>query len=141
MNSFKTRSSARKNVMVIVYTFASMFFLAFFALKISVTSWLYIEGLLLIACIFCIALVAKTHWEIEFKENSISLYNTGNYQSFFLENLKRSQITVKQTEKQKRKNRGDLRVADTPFRMYDVEHCSEMIQYIQEYVPEKRKRT
>ena len=87
MNSFKTQSTARKSVLTIIYTFIPMFLLAFFGLKIAVITWLYFEGLLLLVFLFCLFLVSKTRWEIEFKDNNVSLVNTWNHRNYYFENL------------------------------------------------------
>ena len=90
MSSFKTRSTARKSVLAIVYTYIPMFLLAFLGLKIAMITWLYLESMLLLVFAFCLFLVSKTHWEIELQGNNISLVNTGNRQSYYIENLTQS---------------------------------------------------
>ena len=135
MNSFKTRSSARKNILTMIFTYVPMFALAFLGLKIAVVTWLFFEGILGLTFCLCLFLVARTHWEIEFKGSSILLYNTGNRQSYCLENLTQSDLILKQSNGQKRKNRCDLKIANTPFGIYDVERCSDMAAYICENIP------
>lgn len=135
MNSFTTRSSARKNVHTMVFTFIPLFALAFFGLKINLTAWLFFEGILVLTFCFCLFLVAKTHWEIEFKGNHVFLYNTGNRQSYRVENLSGSDLLIKQTDAQKRKNLCDLKIKNTPFAIYDIERHNELAAYIQENLP------
>ena len=109
MNSFKTRSSARKSVLTIVYTFIPLFLLAFLGLTITVAAWIFFEVILLFAFAFCLFLVSKTHWEIEFQGNTVYLYNTGNRQQYCIENLTQSALLIKQTQKQKAHNTGQNR--------------------------------
>ena len=135
MNSFKTQSTARKSVLTIIYTFIPMFLLAFFGLKIAVITWLYFEGLLLLVFLFCLFLVSKTRWEIEFKDNNVSLVNTWNHRNYYFENLTQSDIIMKQTQKQKKKNCCDLKIANTPFGIYDVKRYDELMVYIQKNIP------
>ena len=136
MNSFKTKSTARKSVLTIIYTFTPMFLLAFWGLKISIITWLYFECVLLLVFMFCLFLVSKTHWEIEFQNNNISLVNTGNHQSYYIENLTQSDLIIKQSQKQKKKNCCDLKIANTQFGIYDVKQCEELAAYIQKVIPE-----
>ena len=136
MSPFKTRSTARKSVLAIVYTYIPMFLLAFLGLKVAVITWLYLEGMLLLVFAFCLFLVSKTHWEIELQGNNISLVNTGNRQSYYIENLIQADFIIKQTQKQKNNNSCDLQIRNTPFRMYDVRHCDKLLIYIQEHIPE-----
>ena len=136
MNSFKTRSSARKSVLTIVYTFIPLFLLAFLGLTITVAAWIFFEVILLFAFAFCLFLVSKTHWEIEFQGNTVYLYNTGNRQQYCIENLTQSALLIKQTQKQKAHNTADLFIADTPLRMYDVQNCTELLTFIRENIPQ-----
>lgn len=136
MNSFKTKSTAHKSVLTIICTFIPMFLLAFLGLKIAVITWLYFEGVFLLVFLFCLFLVSKTHWEIEFKDNNVSLVNTGNGQSYYIENLTQSDLIIKQSQKQKKKNCCDLKIANTPFGIYDVKRCEELAAYIQKVIPE-----
>ena len=136
MDSFKTRSTARKSVLAIIYAYIPMFLLAFLGLKVAMITWLYLEGMLLLTSAFCLLLVSKTHWEIELQGNNISLVNTGNRQSYYLENLTQADFIIKQTQKQKNNNSCDLQIGNTPIRMYDVKHCDKLLIYIQEHIPE-----
>ena len=103
MNSFKTKSTARKSVLTIIYTFIPMFLLAFWGLKIAVITWLYFEIVFLAVFVLCLFLVSKTHWEIEFQGNNVHLVNTGNRQSYYIDNLTQSDLIIKQSPKQKKK--------------------------------------
>ena len=136
MNSFKTRSSARKSVLTIVYTFIPLFLLAFLGLTITVAAWIFFEVILLFAFAFCLFLVSKTHWEIEFQGNTVYLYNTGNRQQYCIENLTQSALLIKQTQKQKSNNAADLLIGDTTLRMYDVQNCTELLTFIRENIPQ-----
>ena len=135
MSSFKTQSTARKSMLTIIYTFIPMFILAFLGLKIAVITWLYFEGVFLLVFLFCLFLVSKTHWEIEFKDNNLNLVNTGNHQSYYIENLTQSDLIIKQTQNQKKKNCCDLKIANTPFGIYDVKRYDELMVYIQKNIP------
>lgn len=135
MNSFKTRSSARKSVLTIVYTFIPLFLLAFLGLTITVAAWIFFEVILLFAFAFCLFWVSKTHWEIEFQGNTVYLYNTGNRQQYCIENLTQSSLLIKQTQKQKSNNAADLLIGDTTLRLYDVQNCSDLLTYVRENLP------
>ena len=132
MNSFKTRSTARKSVHTIIYTFIPMFALAFLGLKIAVTTWLFFEIILLFVFCFTLFLTAKTHWEIQFENGKVLVYNTGNRQSYIFEQLRQSDFHIKQNEKQKANNSCDMRIEDSVFVFYDVQSCQEMLAYIRE---------
>ena len=101
MDSFKTRSTARKSVLTVIYTFIPLFALAFLGLKITVAAWLFFEIILLAVFGFCLLLTSKTHWEIQFEDGKVLIYNTGNRQSYIFEQLKQSDFHIKQSEKQK----------------------------------------
>lgn len=135
MNSFKTRSRAKRNVLTVIFTFIPLFALAFLGLKVAVVTWLFFEGVLALVFCICLLLVAKTHWEIEFRDAHILLYNTGNHQSYSLDDLTRSDLIIKQSDAQKQKNTCDLTFKDMPFRLYDVACHNEMVTYIQEHFP------
>ena len=135
MNSFKTKSTARKSVLTIIYTFIPMFLLAFWGLKIAVITWLYFEIVFLAVFVLCLFLVSKTHWEIEFQGNNVNLVNTGNRQSYYIDNLTQSDLIIKQSPKQKKKNCCDVKIANTPFGIYDVKRYNELMIYIQENIP------
>lgn len=135
MNSFRTRSSARKSVLTIIYTFIPMFALAFLGLKIAVTTWLFFEIVLLLTFGFTLFLTAKTHWEIQFENDKVIVYNTGNRQSYVFEQIKQSDFHIKQSQKQKEKNTCDMKIEDAVFAFYDVQSCQEMLGYIRENFP------
>ena len=135
MNSFRTRSSARKSVLTIIYTFIPMFALAFLGLKIAVTTWLFFEIVLLLTFGFTLFLTAKTHWEIQFENDKVIVYNTGNRQSYVFEQVKQSDFHIKQSKKQKEANTCDMKIEDAVFAFYDVQSCQEMLAYIQENFP------
>ena len=135
MHSFKTRSTAEKSVRTLVFTFIPMFALAFLGLKIAVITWLFFEGILLLTFAFCLLLSSKTHWEIEFKNDSVLLYNTGNRRNYVFDQLVQSDFIIKQNEKQKAKNTCDMRIADAPFVFYDVQSYQQMMSYIQKIFP------
>ncbi len=135
MNSFRTRSSARKSVLTIIYTFIPMFALAFLGLKIAVTTWLFFEIVLLLTFGFTLFLTAKTHWEIQFENDKVIVYNTGNRQSYVFEQIKQSDFHIKQSQKQKEKNTCDMKIEDAVFAFYDVQSCQEMLGYIRDNFP------
>ena len=118
-----------------VFTFIPMFALAFLGLKVAVITWLFFEGFLFATFCFCLFLVSKTKWEIEFKNNNIFLYHTGNRQSYYVENLTQSDLVIKQSNTQKHKNRCDLKIKNTPFVICDVKLHNELLAYIQENIP------
>ena len=135
MDSFKTRSTARKSVLTVIYTFIPLFALAFLGLKIAVVTWLFFEIILLVVFGFCLLLTSKTHWEIQFENDKVLIYNTGNRQSYIFEQLKQSDFHIKQSEKQKSNNACDMKIEDSIFAFYDVQSCREMLAYIQKNFP------
>ena len=135
MHTFQTRSTAAKSVRTMIYTFIPMFALAFLGLKVAVATWLFLEGMLLLCFLFCLAFSAKTHLEIRFEDDKVLVYNTGNKQSYVFEDLKQSDFHIQQSEKQKAKNACDMRLEDSVFRFYDVQACQEMQAYIREHFP------
>ena len=135
MDSFKTRSTARKSVLTVIYTFIPLFALAFLGLKITVAAWLFFEIILLAVFGFCLLLTSKTHREIQFENDKVLIYNTGNRQSYIFEQLKQSDFHIKQSEKQKSNNACDMRIEDSVFAFYDVQSCREMLAYIQKNFP------
>lgn len=135
MNTFQTRSSARKSVLTLIYTFIPLFALAFLGLKIAVTTWLFFEIILLLTFGFTLLLTARTHWEIRFENDKVLIYNTGNRQSYVFQQIKQSDFHIKQSAKQKEKNTCDMKIEDSVFAFYDVQSCREMLAYIQENFP------
>jgi hypothetical protein len=135
MSSFKTRSTARKSVLTVIYTFIPLFALAFLGLKVAVATWLFFEIILLLVFGFCLLLTGKTHWEIQFKNDQVLVYNTGNRQSYIFEHLKQSDFHIKQSGKQKARNSCDMKLEDSIFVFYDVQSCQEMLVYIQKNFP------
>ena len=135
MNSFKTRSTARKSVLMIIYTFIPMFALAFLGLKVAVATWLFIEIILLLTFGFALFLTAKTHWEIQFKDDKVLVYNTGNRQSYVFEQIKQSDFHIKQSQKQKKNDTCDMKLEDSIFVFSDVQSCQEMLAYIRDNFP------
>ena len=133
MNTFRTRSSARKSVLALFYI--PMFALAFLGLKIAVATWLFFEIVLLLVFGFTLLLTAKTHWEIQFENDKVLIYNTGNRQSYVFENIKQSDFHIKQSKKQKEANTCDMKIEDAVFVFYDVQSCQEMLAYIGENFP------
>lgn len=136
MNSFVTRSTARKSVRTMVCTFLPLLALAFLGLKVAVATWLFFEIVLLVVFGFCLLLTARTHWEIRFENDEVMIYNTGNRQSYVFDQLKQSDFHIKQSDKQKAKNACDMKLADSVFVFYDVQSCREMREYIQKNFPE-----
>jgi hypothetical protein len=135
MQTFQTRSTAAKSLRAMIFTFIPMFALAFLGLKVAVATWLFLEGVLLLCFLFCLAISAKTYWLIRFEDNKVLVYNNGNKQSYVFENLKQSDFHIQQSEKQKAKNACDMRLEDAVFRFYDVQSCQEMQAYIRQHFP------
>ena len=131
MSSFETRSTARKSVLTVIYTFIPLFALAFLGLKVAVATWLFFEIILLLTFGITLFLIAKTHWEIQFENSKVLIYNTGNRQSYVFENIKQSDFHIKQSQKQKEANTCDMKIEDAVFAFYDVRSCQEMLAYIE----------
>ena len=136
MQTFKTRSTAEKSVRTTVFTFIPMFALAFLGLRVAVATWLFLEAMLLLVFAFCLLLTARTHWEIQFENNTVLVYNTGNRQSYVFEQLRQSDFHIRQSEKQKAKNTCDMKLEDAIFGFFDVQNCKEMMAYVRENFPE-----
>ena len=135
MNSFQTRSTARKSVLTVICTFIPLFALAFLGLKVAVVTWLFFEIILLAVFGFCLLLTSKTHWEIRFENDKVLVYNTGNRQSYVFEHLRQSDFHIKQSEKQKAADSCDMKIEDSVFVFYDVQSCREMLAYIRNNFP------
>ena len=135
MDSFRTRSTPRKSVLTVIYTFIPLFALAFLGLKVAIVTWLFFEIALLVIFGFCLLLTSKTHWEIQFENGKVLIYNTGNRQSYIFEHLKQSDFHIKQSEKQKAADSCDMKIEDSVFVFYDVQSCREMLAYIQKNFP------
>ena len=103
MNSFKTRSTARKSVLTVICTYIPMFALAFLGLKVAVSTWLFLEIILLLTFGATLLLSAKTHWEIQFENDKVLVYNTGNRQSYVFEQLRQSDFHIKQAKSKRRR--------------------------------------
>ena len=92
--------------------------------------------MLLLVFVFCLILTARNHWEIQFENDKVLVYNTGNRQSYVFEQLRQSDFHIKRTEKQKAKNTCDMKLEDAVFNFYDVQNCKEMMDYVRENFPE-----
>lgn len=136
MHTFKTRSTAEKSVRTTVFTFIPMFALAFLGLRVAVATWLFLEAMLLLVFAFCLLLTSRTHWEIQFENDTVLVYNTGNRQSYVFEQLRQSDLHIRQSEKQKAKNTCDMKLEDAVFNFFDVQNCKEMMAYVRENFPE-----
>ena len=71
--------------------FPFIFGVAFYDVKLNI---LRILGI-------CLMIVSKTHWEIQFENDKVLIYNTGNRQSYVFEQIKQSDFHIKQSQKQK----------------------------------------
>lgn len=130
MNTFQTHSTSQKLTLTALFTFLLLFALAFLGLKITVAAWLFFEIILLLTMVFCVILVKRNYWELEFADCVLFLYHHGNGQRFRFDDLLSRDFQITQTGKQKEKNTCDLRIQGTPFRMYDVQNCEELRTYI-----------
>jgi len=135
MHTFETRSTARRSALTVTYTYIPMFALAFLGLKVSVTTWLFFEGMLLLLFGFCLWLTCRTHWEIRFENDRVLIYNTGNRQSYAFQQLRQCDFHIKQSKKQQANNTCDMKIEDSVFLFYDVQSCREMLAYIQQNFP------
>lgn len=133
MDTFKTRSTSRKLVLTVLFTFLVMFALAFLWLKISVAAWLFFEAMVLITMVFCLYITSKNHWEIEFHGTDLVLLNTGNRQGYLMEDLCLSDFVISQSKWQKEHGSFDLRFKNASARLYDVQKHKEFTDYIQKH--------
>lgn len=108
-----------------------MFALAFLALTVTVAFWLFLEVIITAISLICFFLVKKTYWIIEFQDQILIMYNHGNGQSYKIDELTVADFEFKQTEKQKARNSGDVKMVNYPlFMMYDVQNYSEFEAYV-----------
>ena len=131
MNSFKTVTSPKNNIITFSVTCAIMFALAFLALSITVAFWLFLE--IVIAAIFTILFfrVKRAYWIIEFQDKLLILNDNGNGKTYQVDQLTVADFEFKQTEKQKALNSGDVRMVNYPlFMMYDVQNYREFEAYV-----------
>lgn len=133
MHTFQTRSTAKRQTLTVLFAFLPMFALAFLGLKIAVATWLFFEIMLLLCLVFCLFIVKRTYWELEFADCVLLLRNHGNGQRYRFGDLRQADFVITQTGKQKEQNACDLRIQDAPFRMYDVQNCDELRTYIQKH--------
>ena len=112
-----------------------MFALAFLGLKVAVATWLFFEIILFLAFGFTLFLTAKTHWEIQFENDKVLVYNTGNRHSYVFEQLKQSDFHIKQSKRQEKNDTCDMKIEDSIFNFYDVQSCQEMLAYIRDNFP------
>lgn len=130
MELFITRSSSKRSVKTVVITFAVMFALAFFALAITLAAWIFAECIVLLMFFITYSVTKKTVWNIEFKGTLLTLTNMGNKQSYVFKDLKKIDFLFIQTPEQKKNNTCDFGIGGEPFRMYDVEKCNRLKEYI-----------
>ena len=128
--SFHTESSARKSQLIILSVFIVLALLSLFGLKIALITCLYFEGMTLICFILCFVLVSKTRWLLDFQDNVLILTNTANHNQYRLDDLTGSDFHFKQTAVQMKANRCDLKLANLPFGLYDVNKYEELKAYI-----------
>ena len=131
MHAFQTHSTPRKLVLTVLFTFIPLFALAFLGLKIAVATWLFFELILVITLAFCMIIVSRNRWELSFTDSILILRNIGNGQSYRFTDLDPTDFVITQNSRQKAKNCCDLRIGDTPFRLYDVQNHSALMDYIQ----------
>ena len=130
MNSFKTVSSPKKNLTVMAITFAVMAVAALFGFTVTAGLVVFLEAILLICFAAGFFITKRTYWIVEFRGEILIMYNNGNKQAYQIDELTRSDFILKQTEKQKAKNVGDVKFKNYPFLMYDVESFAELEAYI-----------
>ena len=128
--SFHTESSARKSQLIILSVFIVLALLSLFGLKIALITCLYFEGMTQICFILCFVLVSKTRWLLDFQDNVLILTNTANHNQYRLDDLTGSDFHFKQTAVQMKANRCDLKLANLPFGLYDVNNYEELKAYI-----------
>ena len=130
MNSFKTVSSSKKNVITIAITFGVMAVLALLGLTVTVGLFIYLEAILAICFLVAFIITKRTYWDVEFDGEILFMHNNGNKQTYRIDELTRADFILKQTEAQKAKNVGDVKFKNYSFLMYDVENFAELEAYI-----------
>lgn len=122
MDSFKTHSTPRKNLIVVLLTGVIMCAAAFWGLTITVAAWLFFEGIVLVCTIFCLLITARTYLILEFNGSDLILTNNGTKQQYLFQDLTLADFKIKQSAAQKKQNACDLRIADTPFQINDLQN-------------------
>ena len=128
---FQTISSSKKNIYIIVATFAVSALLALFGLMITVAACIFFEAVILFTAFIAIFAVSKTKWLLEFQNATLTITNLANHQQYYFNDLTRADFVFTQTAKQKAKNCGHLKIVGSSAVIYDVAHFAEMQAYIE----------
>ena len=131
MDSFKTHSTATRNVKTVAITMLVMVAAAFAGLLVSTALWIFLEVVLLICGTMCMLLTARTYWQIELHGLDVILLNMGNHQSYCVDELSYDDFHIRQTPAQAAKDCCDLKIADYSFVMNDVQNCTSLKEYLQ----------
>ena len=131
-NQFQTVSTATKNVRTILLTWTVVAIIAVFAITISVATLIFFEAIIAISFLLSLYLVSKTKWVLVFEDDKLAIFNTGNKRGYSFEDLKKADFIIKQTDAQKAKNCGDLKIVGSSAVFNDVQNVSELSAYINE---------
>ena len=132
MKTFHTESSPRKGQITMFCTYLGMALLSLLGLKVSLVTCLYFEGLVLACMLLCFFFVSKTRWILDFHGRSLLLTNTGNRRQYRLDELSAADFHFSQSERQRRGNRCDLKLANLLFGIYDLHDCDALKRYVRE---------
>jgi hypothetical protein len=133
MNSFSTRSSARKSMTVCFFTFPVLFALAFLGLLVAVTTWLFFELILLICFGLCMGLTASTRTKITFTGRKLTVYSTGNRQTYVFDALTAEDILITQSKRQKKADTCDMKFRGTLYGITELQNCTALRAYLAEH--------
>ena len=135
-NTFITNTNHSANKKKYILTFVITYIVmavvvAIFLFKI-ISALIYVEALVLICTIFCAFLALKNNgkYEFIFTDNNLKIIGVNARQNWAFFDLPTSDFILSQTEKQKQKNCGNMKIKNTPFKFYFVENFSEMQNYI-----------
>ncbi len=129
-NSFKTFSSSKKNISVMLIVWLALSVAAGFGLAVSVAVFIYLETLLAFCFLFMILLVSKTKWMLVFENDILVIVNMANSKQYLLDGLVRESFVFSQSKHQKSKNCGDLKIVGCPAVFNDVKNIKELMTYV-----------
>ncbi|MBQ7336709.1 MAG: hypothetical protein IJW92_09595 [Clostridia bacterium] len=132
-NQFRTISMSKKNIKVVLLTWAVMSAVALLGLLISVAACIFFEAIILFVCLFMLFLVSKTKWILDFEDASLTITNMANHQQYYFEDLKYNDFLFLQNELQKGKNCGHLKIVGSSAVFNDVQQFEEMKSYIRDH--------
>ena len=130
-DQFKTISSPARNIRAILIAGGIASAAALYALTIAVVTFIFFEGIIILSLGLVLMLTARTRWILIFNGSQLTITNTGNGNTFGFSKLTRDDFVFKQSNGQKAKNRGDLRIKGSSAVMNDLADFEELKAYIE----------